>query len=158
MKFVVRSSLWILFIIYILVLIKYLVLDRMHFGEYYYRSYNLVPFSSIKQYINHKEQYNYNTWFMNLMGNLVMLVPLGVLMPILFKTFRMFWNYIVVLITINLLIEIAQYYFYFGSADVDDVIMNSFGAILAYIMTRAILKIRLLNKLLNICNDRAQNI
>ena len=95
---------------------------------------------------------------MNLMGNLVMLVPLGVLMPILFKTFRMFWNYIVVLITINLLIEIAQYYFYFGSADVDDVIMNSFGAILAYIMTRAILKIRLLNKLLNICNDRAQNI
>ncbi|MBD3919505.1 VanZ family protein [Paenibacillus sp. PR3] len=148
MKLVVRSSLWILFIIYILVLVKYLVLDRMHFGGHYYRSYNLVPFSSIKQYINNREHYNYNTWFMNLMGNLVMLIPLGVLMPILFNTFRKLWNFIVVLITINLLIEIAQYYLYLGSADIDDVILNSFGATFAYIMTRAILKIRLLNKLL----------
>lgn len=147
MKLLVRFCCWLLFFFYLLILVKYLVLDRIHFGGYFYRSYNLIPFKSINQYVNNKEHYNYNTWFMNLMGNLMMLVPLGVVLPILFDFFRTFRNFLVVLISINMLIEIFQYILVLGSLDIDDVIMNSFGALTFYLITQGLLKIKFLKKL-----------
>ena len=146
MKSVIRLCCWITLVIYLLILYKYLVLDRAHFPGF--RSYNLIPFDSIKQYLNNKDQYNYNTWFMNLFGNLVMLVPLGVILPILHYRFRIFRNFIGFLIFINLSIEIFQYYSGFGSLDIDDVIMNSSGASVGFLMIKAILNIQLLNSIL----------
>ncbi|WP_052088459.1 VanZ family protein [Paenibacillus wynnii] len=146
MKFVIKMCCWILLILYLLVLYKYLVLDRAYYPAH--RSFNLIPFDSIKQYINNKDDYNFNTWFMNLMGNFMMLMPLGVLLPVLHKRFRKFKNFIVFLIGINLTIETFQYYSGYGSLDIDDVIMNSSGGIVVYMIIKAILNIQLLNRIL----------
>ncbi|MFC5405865.1 VanZ family protein [Cohnella soli] len=153
MKLAIRICCWICLVVYVLILTKYLVLDRMHLMGYGYRSYNLLPFSSIKQYLYQKEHYNYHTWFMNLVGNFVMLMPLGLLLPLLHRYFRRTRNFIVFLIATNISIEVLQYYSGLGSADIDDVIMNSAGAIVVYLLVRILLKI--LNHGLNKENDES---
>ncbi|WP_367903411.1 VanZ family protein [Paenibacillus sp. PL2-23] len=134
----IKLCCWILYILYLFVLFKYLVLDRLHFygGN---RSYNLIPFDSISQYLNNKEKYNNNIWFMNLVGNLIMLMPFGVLLPMLYSELRKLRIFIVLLLGINLSIEIGQYMMGLGSFDVDDVILNASGALAVYLFIWTVL-------------------
>lgn len=75
MSRIIRAFLWIVFIIYCLVLVKYLVLDRLHFISFSERYYNFYPLKSISTYFIRREHYNFNILFENLFGNLIMLVP-----------------------------------------------------------------------------------
>jgi len=115
-----------------------LILDRMHF-RMFVRSYNLEPFNSILPYLQNRDSYNFNTWAMNLFGNMIMLVPLSILAPLLFPSLRKTVPFIICLLTVNLGIEVIQYYTRLGIFDIDDIILNSSGAIIAYAGLRIIL-------------------
>lgn len=132
-----KAFVWIVFLFYLSVLFQYLVIDRYqtHRG----RSYNLIPFDSIAVYIENKESYNYRTWWMNLFGNLVMLVPFGVLLPLVIAKLRKTWPFVAALLAFNLGIEIMQYGFRLGSFDVDDLLLNSSGALAAYVFIRVVM-------------------
>ena len=138
--------LWMLLIAYVLVLLKYLVLDRMSYRMYADRNYNLYPFNSIMPYLLHKDRYNFNTWALNLYGNLIMLVPFGILLPLLFSKLRKTKVFIASLFLFNLGIELFQYFTGFGSFDVDDLILNSSGALIAYVILRVLLSIKFMKK------------
>ncbi len=68
-----------------------------------------------------------------------MLMPLGVILPVISKRCRAYSIFIATLIGINLIIEISQYYSGYGSLDIDDVMMNSSGGILVYLIMQALL-------------------
>ncbi|MFD0673847.1 VanZ family protein [Cohnella sp. GCM10027633] len=136
---VLKACVWVLFLLYLLVLFQYLVMDRYQYTRM--RSYNLIPFDSIRSYIEHKESYNYRTWWMNLFGNLVMLVPFGVLLPLVIAKLRKTWAFVVALLAFNLGIEIMQFGFRLGSFDVDDLLLNSSGALIAYAFIRVVLTV-----------------
>lgn len=68
---------------------------------------------------------------MQLMMNIGMFVPLGLLLPIAIKNMRKLWKTLAVTLSFTLVIEITQY-FMGRSADIDDVIMNLIGGLIGY--------------------------
>ncbi|MDX6739685.1 VanZ family protein [Actinocorallia sp. A-T 12471] len=68
-------------------------------------------------------------------GNLILLAPLGVMLPILFKSLRGPLRLTVVGAFLSFCIEIVQHYAINGRTfDVDDIILNATGVLLAYLL------------------------
>jgi glycopeptide antibiotics resistance protein len=93
---------------------------------------NTDPGSSIKFYLDRP---NIREAIQELGGNLLLLAPLGALLPLLGGRMR---NWFVVTLTcavVSLVIETVQGVFLVGRAfDIDDVILNTAGALLAYLL------------------------
>lgn len=72
-------------------------------------------------------------FFYNVIGNCAWFVPLGILMPAIYKGFRnRFWRVVFIGAVVSSSIEILQYVFCTGVTDMDDVICNSLGAAMGY--------------------------
>jgi glycopeptide antibiotics resistance protein len=83
---------------------------------------------------------------MNLFGNIGMLMPFGILMPLLFSVLRKTSSFILCLLLFNLGIEVFQYYSRLGSFDVDDLILNSSGALLVYGILKVVLPLQFIKR------------
>ncbi|GFI03644.1 MAG: VanZ family protein [Lachnospiraceae bacterium] len=91
---------------------------------------NFTLFKTIRMYIDYS--YKLNS-FENLVGNVVVFIPFGFLLPYVLKHGR---NFLVMLINAFLFvlgIEVFQLFSAFGAFDVDDIFLNCFGAVLGYI-------------------------
>lgn len=66
-----------------------------------------------------------------LMMNIGMFIPLGLLLPTAVRRMRKLWKTSAVVLAITLIIEITQY-FMGRSADIDDAIMNFVGGLIGY--------------------------
>ena len=88
-----RGALWALFLYYLAILSVLLFfgglfqLDRVWGG-----SVNLEPFHTIRSYVRFYRNTGSPVSIMNLLGNVVIMVPLGMLLPVLFRTMRHFWT------------------------------------------------------------------
>jgi glycopeptide antibiotics resistance protein len=76
--------------------------------------------------------------FRQFMGNIIMFIPVGVLMPFIFKKARSFICVLVFSFLFTLCIESLQFILHvFGMSlrefDVDDLILNTYGAMIGYI-------------------------
>ncbi|TDH26446.1 VanZ family protein [Segetibacter sp. 3557_3] len=73
----------------------------------------------------------------NILGNLVLLVPIGFLFPICFRYFQSFKRVIIAGFLVSFVIETLQYFLKFvaiyRSADIDDIILNTTGVALGYL-------------------------
>lgn len=96
------------------------------------REYNLIPFNSIKMLLN--SPLGLRTGLYNIVGNLLMLTPLAILLPLLNDNFWKKKNFIITIILLSLSVELLQYITNCGSFDIDDIILNSIGAIILYLM------------------------
>lgn len=68
-------------------------------------------------------------------GNLALLAPLGVLLPLLSRVFRGLFRLTFSVALVSLAIETAQGTVISGrSFDVDDIVLNTLGAVLAYLI------------------------
>ncbi|MFN6374623.1 MAG: VanZ family protein [Chitinophagia bacterium] len=127
-------------IIYIGILFRVMVLKdvpmirigdlMLNFGGTQHGSYNLIPFQTIGAYFDgHK---GFLIASINLLGNVLLLVPLGFLFPFVLSIFN--WPVILFLsIFSGLAIEILQLILKVGIFDIDDVILNALGVILGFI-------------------------
>ena len=92
---------------------------------------NFVPFKTIKMYIRYADRLNS---FENLAGNILAFVPFGILFPMIRRKkiglLDVFANALVLVLGI----EVFQLFSAFGAFDVDDIILNCFGAVLGYIV------------------------
>lgn len=93
------------------------------------RSLNLVPFRVFQE-----------TWGMpepkkiaQTVANVVMFVPLGFLLPVAFPKMRSLWKAALTLALLSFAIEFTQY-FTGRSADIDDLMLNTLGGILGYLV------------------------
>lgn len=90
---------------------------------------NLLPFTTIVPYL-----LGYKGWIIagiNLGGNIALLVPLGLLLPLLSQNIT--WKRaLVVGVAAGLGIEIMQTVLRVGIFDIDDVILNALGVMLGY--------------------------
>lgn len=128
----------VLFGIYVAVLLFLLLFSKG--SQYSVHSFNLKAFTSITLYFNDwVYSNNSNLWLVNIIGNIIVFIPLGFFLPILFKKYKSFFKTIILVICFSLLVETLQYITHTGVFDIDDIILNSFGGILGYILF-AILK------------------
>ena len=103
-------------------------------------SYNLIPFKTIGNY-SYVAMRTTNTALLrhiiiNLLGNVVMFVPLGYFLPMNCKCLRSFPKLIGWTIVIIAAIELIQLFTLLGSLDVDDLILNVAGAAIGYWLWR----------------------
>lgn len=109
-----------------------------YFGEGY--SYNLVPLYTIKKYIIHYDHFNFDIWFKNLFGNIVLFVPIGFFVPLLNKKRLSHWRLIASSIALITLVEAVQLVTKLGSFDVDDIILNTFVAWIGLLMMKLLVR------------------
>lgn len=71
-------------------------------------------------------------WVENILGNIVMFIPLGVFLPLLYDKFKSIKKTVIFAILMSISIETIQFFVrYIGefrSSDIDDVILNTIGA------------------------------
>lgn len=95
---------------------------------------NLVPFHVIFTYF---EQATLHSW-VNFAGNILIFMPFGMLLPLLFRGMANPWSKVFMLsFTFSLGLETSQLILAIGMFDVDDLILNTFGGLLGCGMYRA---------------------
>ncbi|HBA68633.1 MAG TPA: VanZ family protein [Lachnospiraceae bacterium] len=90
---------------------------------------NFVLFKTIKMYINYSYMLNS---FENLVGNVVVFIPFGFLLPLIYKSARKFPVLLFNAFLFVLGIEVFQLFSAFGAFDVDDILLNCVGAVLGW--------------------------
>lgn len=110
------------------------------------RSVNLIPFKTIAEYISRikNDTINLSTFIENILGNLVLFLPMGFMLPCISDKFRRFSKVFVTTIVMVLIIEATQLFTTLGSFDIDDIIFNMFGCCVGY----GIYSLKLTKKLL----------
>lgn len=111
---------------------------ELFFGKYRshggLRRYNLDPFKTISRYIENYETFGLSIILVNLAGNIVAFMPLGFLLPLIFKRTDRLINITLITMLTSMTAEICQYLFNVGGLDIDDVILNTVGGVLGYII------------------------
>ena len=93
---------------------------------------NLEPFKTIDIY---------QTWGKQILGNFVMLLPLGIYLPLIYKRLRKAYHFFVVLLICFLVsvgIELLQLATSYRSTDIDDVILNTLGGGIGFLIYQVI--------------------
>lgn len=120
---------------YIIILILYLI---MFFNITIYSrfikgfSYNLIPFKTISKYFYYIESHNI---IINVIGNIIILMPVEYLIVKIFNINR-FKNNQIISISFSLLIELLQLITKSGVFDIDDIILNVLGMSIVYLIMR----------------------
>ncbi|THE10217.1 VanZ family protein [Bacillus timonensis] len=98
--------------------------------------YNLMPFSTIKNYFTYYDHFPFHIWIINIAGNIGVFVPFGIVLPILFPKLSNFFLFLFAFIIGIFSLEILQLFSKLGSFDVDDIILNTVGAVIGFILLR----------------------
>jgi len=130
-----KIIIYIVFGFYLFLLMKILFLSRLNSRgifseqEYVMRSVNLIPFSGIIDYIAAAKRGTAGLSFANVVGNIIIFVPLGAYLALFRKEAGVVKVLFFVFLS-SLGTEIIQWSFAIGSADVDDIILNSLGGLI----------------------------
>jgi glycopeptide antibiotics resistance protein len=144
----IRVFCFITLFVYLLLLAKNILFKRggpRYYKNYFAREYkhysvrngwekaNTVPFRTINLYKKGLERHNstaeYNIW-----GNLLGFVPLGILLPLCWRRFRNGFFTVLAGALLSLFFEYAQLYTGLGIFDVDDLLLNTAGTLLGFVV------------------------
>jgi len=139
-----RYILWAIFGLYTLALLNILLFQHPTYlstGTTYaehlmerVRLGNYIPFSTITQYATGTP-----TWpiaLRNIVGNVLIFVPFGVLLPLLFNSLYSFKRIALLGLACSFGLEVIQLLMITGSFDVDDVILNTLGVVTGYLCVK----------------------
>lgn len=142
-----RKKLWmgVMFLYYLWILSNMLFFDAALGRDAARSGVNLEPLLTIHNYLRAYRHGNISLELVmiNLLGNLAAFAPMGVFLPSLFRSQR---NLLVFVLTIVCMVAAAegiQYLTATGSCDVDDLILNTVGAVSIWII---LLPMRLLTR------------
>ncbi|MGN1147118.1 MAG: VanZ family protein [Lachnospiraceae bacterium] len=140
----------ILFILYLLILLKVIVFkyplwqmreivaswSRDVFWEGL-NGANFQLFRTIKMYIRHWDNKGLNS-FGNLIGNVIAFMPMGYMLPRIFKISEKWFFCMLQSFLFILGIELFQLFSAFGVFDVDDILLNCLGAFMGYLFFKIV--------------------
>ncbi|MCX8074965.1 MAG: VanZ family protein [Clostridia bacterium] len=113
---------------------------------YYWKfSYNLTP---IKETILMIQGANIHTSLRNIIGNFILLLPLGTFLPVLDLNYRKWYKTFFFGIAVSLLIEILQLVLMIRIFDIDDILFNSVSVVIGYLVYYFMNKIRVFDNIL----------
>lgn len=138
---------WSASVIYILTVIKLLfigTITRLMYGEFRDNgitlqfgnknggTLNIIPFKSIANYLMHHTQYNPDIIFNNLVGNMLLFIPFGLLLPLLAKKKITLSRFLCISVFAGIFLEGVQLITRLGVADIDDIILYSIGSLIGF--------------------------
>lgn len=127
--------------VYGLTLVYLLFLYRMGrdypftYFEYLLHNINFIPLMSVYNLVTTPviSKSIILEFAVNFIGNILLFVPWGFLMPLCFKKLEKFKPFILVTIVSIILIEAVQLFAMLGSFDIEDILLNTLGAVLGYL-------------------------
>ena len=132
-----RKALWVLLVYYVAILSVMLFFGGLfHLDRVWGGAVNLEPLYTIRRFWFHYRRTGSLSSLFNLLGNVVILIPLGMLLPIMFRSMRRIWLFVPLLAAVCIGVEWLQWYTGLGIADVDDSILNFVGALAGWIGIR----------------------
>lgn len=123
-----------LFYVYILLLSYFLFFSERYGRDSVTQQFNLQLFKEIKRFIKHREQIGLEGFVVNIFGNVIAFMPYGFFLPLLNRAYRRFFIIAILSIVFSLVVETAQLLLRVGVFDVDDILLNSLGGVLGYII------------------------
>ncbi|MDF2505374.1 VanZ family protein [Clostridium sp.] len=102
------------------------------------RRYNLYPFKTIIEFLLNASKYNFQVIFINLIANIITFIPLGFFMSLLFRRSYNLINMLLLYVFIITCIEIGQFILNVGVLDIDDVILNTIGCVLGFMVYKVV--------------------
>ncbi|MGI2326865.1 VanZ family protein [Planococcus sp. YIM B11945] len=161
---ILKSISWILFNIYTAIGLWFLLFERMlyrlvnwgssnwyfwypegtstFFGaEVWKLNTNIIPFLNTYNYLVGSQHYNLDIILFNTLGNILIFVPLGIFLSFLFSRFRTFSKVMMIGFMVTVSIELLQFFLQLGQFDIDDILLNTIGALLGYFVYKSIRKV-----------------
>jgi glycopeptide antibiotics resistance protein len=126
---------WLIAAIYIVVLLRLTVLRR-DFLEYPLFTNGTVSFRLFYNYIRILQKGKYFFFIYLFFGNIAWFIPMGYLMPFLTNRPKTWVRAAAVGFLLSLFIELGQYAFGTGISELDDLLLNTLGAVLGYLIYR----------------------
>lgn len=123
---------WVCFLAYLLFLSYIVFYNRIERNEY---RYNLVLFQEIgRYYYLGMNTGNWRLFIFNVIGNIVVFMPVGMFLPSLFSRCRNILFTTILGFEISLCVELVQLITRVGSFDVDDLLLNTLGGVCGIIL------------------------
>lgn len=107
--------------------------DKELFHAYVENSVNLIPFKTMAEFFTKGDL---RLFVVNIIGNLVCLMPLGILLPLVSKKQEKTAVFMLTVSLIIMSVEILQFATLAGSCDIDDLILNLAGAAAVYFIAK----------------------
>ncbi len=96
-----------------------------------FRTFNLIPFKSIKHY--YSGSFAIIIAHINVFGNILIFIPFGIYLQLYLKDKSILKSFVITLIS-SVIIEVVQFAFGIGIADIDDVILNTVGGLIGILI------------------------
>ncbi len=134
----IKTILWVCFGIYAAVMLYLLFFQRIgRDGVLPAGRFQLIPLRTIAGYVNDiltlpPDDNGFLPALINIGGNILLFVPLGVFLPACFMKLRRFHKTALAVIVIISCVELIQALTLLGSCDIDDLILNTAGACIGY--------------------------
>jgi len=138
-----------IFSCYIILLIKILLLSRVSSFESLdlfklfdsnrtiRRPINLIPFHSITASISNSYESFRSFALGNVVGNIILFIPLGIYLS-LFRMDKRIFNNLILVSLVSTIVETIQWGLGIGVFDIDDIILNSFGGWLGIVIYKVL--------------------
>ncbi|MBQ2715633.1 MAG: VanZ family protein [Clostridia bacterium] len=145
-----RRALKPLFVFYSVVMLWLLFGQRIGFqsGRSYFdtvaQRINLIPLSTVAHQISLIIQGSARArhCIINLGGNVILFIPLGLLMPCIWRSLRNFGRFVLAVAIMISAVEIIQLFSLLGSMDIDDLILNLCGASIGFALLKIANKVK----------------
>ena len=130
-----KAVLRVLFAVYLILLLYFLF-----FAEWYHRvpadtaRFNFIPFYEIRRFLTYRETIGTSGTVLNLAGNVLGFIPLGIMLPVLRPLFARAGRTVLAGLLLSAAVEGLQLALRVGSCDIDDVILNTAGAAAGYLI------------------------
>lgn len=128
---------WIFFIAYLFVLVYFLFFAEA-FGRSshtsFERGYNLIPFLEIRRFWIHRKKLGFWSFLINIAGNVLAFVPFGFFHPIIGRYRGSFAKTVAAGMVFSFSVEAIQFIINVGSFDIDDIILNTAGCTIGYLL------------------------
>ncbi|MBM6617378.1 VanZ family protein [Bacillus suaedaesalsae] len=133
-----KLAVWVMFVCYLGLLFYLLFFSAYRNNVKGIIAYNVIPFDSIKNYINHYDGFRISRLTDNFFGNIAAFLPFGFLIPLLFERNNIYLIFLYSFL-FSFIIEITQISFRVGAFDVDDMFLNTIGGLIGYVLVKVFL-------------------
>lgn len=100
--------------------------------------YNLEPLRTVRLYFDMSNRISYSGRLVNLLGNIAVFVPFGILLPLVKTGFRSLLRLTLFSVICILVLELMQMLLRVGSFDIDDLLLNLAGVWAGYALLRLV--------------------
>lgn len=136
-----RVLAFIAFLLYFVVLFYFLFFSEELGRTYSERTYhyNLIPFHEIRRFIVYRRILGWKAVVLNLWGNILAFLPFGFFLPIHSMRCQKFRYTAFYSFELSLSVELLQLVLKVGSFDVDDLLLNTVGGCLGFLVYTAVI-------------------